>query len=279
MGLLDELKEKAEQLKAEEQAQQDAREAMEATYQSVLRPVMLEAYQFFKDLTENLNVVKPNTCAVYPLDPAQPAGTLLQQSGYRLEYNDPKQPRQIDILCQCTLPAPLEFELIGRHAVERHTALLDGYKFFYHRKDKRNHKHEVVSASFILEGPMRPHIRVLADPHENCVHVLLRNIEDEPLRRYRFNPEQFDQQLLERLARVMLREERALVQVAVSESVRQQLQARLQQDALLKTQRLEQAQAEAVAAEERIKGSIADRARRVVTASRDRLRKFKGSSD
>ena len=279
MGLLDELREQAEKIKAEELAQQEAQRALESYYQLYLKPTMLEAYGYLSELVNHLNVVKPEIYAAYPLNPLQPEGTRLLQSDYRFEYDDPKQPRQIDILCQCALDSPLEFELNGQQAVEQHTALLDRYKFFYHRTDRRDARHEVVGARFTLEGPMRAQIRILADPDGRCIHVLLRNIETEPLRRYRFSPEQLDHHRLERLGSVLLREKRALVQVEVSPAVRQQLRDRLEEEARIKAETLEQIRAEDGRGGGKARRRVTDRARRFVSAGKDKLRSFKKPPD
>ena len=275
MGLLDELKHKAEKIRAEEQAQQDAQRDLENYYQASLKPVMLEAYRYLSELVNHLQVVRPDVLAEYPLNPLQPEGTRLQQSDYRFEYDDPRQPRQLDILCQCALESPLEFDVNGREAAERHTALLDSYRFFYHRKDRRDERQTVVGARFILEGPMRVQVRILADPDNRCIHVLLRNLESEPMRRYRFNPEQLDHHRLERLGRVLLREERALVQVEVSPAVRQQLRARLDEEARLKAETLEKFRAEDRLAGRSTGRGVTDRARRIVSAGKDRLRSLR----
>ncbi len=279
MSLLDELREKAEQIKAEELAQQESQRALENYYQTSLKPAMLEAYRYLSELVNHLHVVRPEIHATYPLNPLQPEGTRLLQSDYRFEYDDPKQPRQLDILCQCALDSLVEFELNGQKAAEQHTALLDRYKFFYHRYERRDARHEVVGARFTLEGPMRVQIRILADPDDRCIHVLLRNIETEPVRRYRFSPEQLDHHRLERLGRVLLREEPALVQVEVSPAVRQQLRARLEEDARIKAEALEQIHAEDRSAGADARKGVTDRARRLVTAGKARFRSLRKPSE
>ena len=155
--------------------------------------------------------------------------------------------------------------------MDRQSALLDSYRFFYHRKDRRNERLEVVAATFILEGPLRSHLRIVADPDDRAVHVMLRNLEATPTRSYRFEPGQLDPAMLERMARLMLRQERTLVQVEVSESVRRQLQARLAEEATARAAEIEQARREDDEAGEDSGAGIKGRVRRVLATGRDGL--------
>lgn len=105
--------------------------------------------------------------------------------------------------------------------------MLDSYKFTHHCKNQLDQRHTVTSATFILEGPMKVHIRILAHPADRCVYIALQNIEELPFQRYKFSPEKVDAGLLDRLARVLVRKESKLVEVKISDDVRDELRRKL----------------------------------------------------
>ena len=115
---------------------------------------------------------------------------------------------------------------------------------------------------------MNVQIGILAHAADRCVYIDLQNIEDQPLKRYKFVPEKVDDELLERLARLLVREESQLVEVKLSEDVRDELRRQLE----LEKRRNEEELAEALAyreaerlAEEHAK--LINRAKRAVVGA------------
>ena len=230
MGLLDELQSEADRIRDREVSRGRELEDREAYYQQQLRPVMQLAREYCHRLVENLAIVQPDLRPSYPLNPLAPLGSggiELRQVDYQFHYDDGRNPRQLDIHCQCTLEQAVEFHVPTVDAAQRYGELLDKRRFPFQRRDHRDNRHNVRSTTFILEGPMPVHIRLLAQAADRCVQVLLLNLEEQPLKRYQFAPQQLDNALLERLARVLVRRETQLVQTEVSEDFRAQLQARI----------------------------------------------------
>ena len=93
---------------------------------------------------------------------------------------------------------------------------------------------------------MKVHARISADAVDRCVYIDLQNIEDQPFKRYKFLPEKIDDDLLERLARLLIREESKLVEIKLSDDVRDELRRKL----ALEKRRNEEALAEADQADE-----------------------------
>lgn len=227
MSLLGDLQEQVRTIRAQEAAQDAQREAQAAFYQQQLRPVMQRAYAYFAEIVEHLNVVTPDISARYPLNPQQESGVELRQAQYKFRADNRETPHQIDIFCRCALHKPGEFYLSSPRAIEQHAELLDSYNFAYHRKNRLDRHHQIRGATFVLEGPMMVHIRIAASPAEHCVQVSLRNLEDQPLKRYRFAPEAVTDDLFERIARVLLRQSPRLVEQSVDPGVRNQLQRQI----------------------------------------------------
>lgn len=228
MGLLDDLQVRADKIKFEQQQRRNDIELQQDFYEAELKPVMLLAYEYFARLIENLKLVKPRINPGYPLNPTQKSEVTLNQTDYEFFFDHGESPHQLDIRCVCTLDPPVEFYLPSKTAVLNLSELLDDHKFFYHRRDRRGRTHDICGATFTLEGPMPVHIRLEAAPADRCVYVHLLNLESQPYKRYKFSADKVDGALLERLAKLLVREESKLVEVEVSEGMRSELRRRLE---------------------------------------------------
>ena len=69
MGLLDDLKNQAETLRAKEQQGEAGSGDKSQFYDKEIHPRMKEIYGFLKEMTENLNFIKPETIVQYPIYP------------------------------------------------------------------------------------------------------------------------------------------------------------------------------------------------------------------
>jgi hypothetical protein len=189
---------------------------------------MVQAYGYLSEIVDNLNIVAPDIHPSYPLNPLLRQGVALNQTDYRFSFDNRKSPRQIDILCTCTLDQPQEFHVATEEAVVKHADLLRSYKFHHHQRNRLDKLHNIRGATFILEGPMKVHMRVFAHAADKCIYIDLRNLEDQPYKRYKLSPDKVDDELLERLARLLIREESTLVEVKVCDNVRDELRRRLE---------------------------------------------------
>jgi hypothetical protein len=263
MGLLDDLKTEVVKKQQQESEHNTELTTQDEFYQQQLQSVMLRARDYLSEVVENLNAVAPEIYREYPLDPSLPDGIKLRQADYVFREDDSLNPRQLDLTCTCTLEKGHQFIAPTKEAVSRCAEMLESYKFPHHCRNKLDERHAVASATFILEGPMKVHIRLLAHPEDRCIYIFLQNIEDLPLKRYKFLPEKVDAELLDRLARVLVRKESKLVEVKLSDDVRDELRRKLELEKRGQEEELARAhayrEAEKLAEEE---AKLANRARR-----------------
>jgi hypothetical protein len=268
MGLLDDLKTEVKKIKNEELQQDAELEAQEEFYNTHLRPVMLRANSYFAEIVDNLNTVAPEIYPAYQLDPLQQREITLNQGSYLYRADHVENPRRIDMSCNCTLVDAQEFYVRSKDAVDKYAALLDSYKFPYHSKNELDTRHEVINATFILEGPMKVLVRIQADAVDRCVYIDLQNIEDLPFKRYKFLPDKVDDELLDRLARLLVRKESKLVEVKLSDDVRDEFRRQLEQEKRRNEEELAEAhayrEAERLAEEE---AKLINRAKRAVAGA------------
>ncbi|MEZ5570879.1 MAG: hypothetical protein R3E64_02555 [Halioglobus sp.] len=266
MSLLNDLQEEVKKIRAREMAQDAKREAQAKYYQQQLRPVMQRAYAYFAEIVDNLNIIAPEIKVRYPLNPQLENGISLKQSQYKFRSDNRDNPQQIDIFCRCTLEKPHEFYLSSPKAIQQHVELLNSYNFAYHRKNRLNRHHEIRGATFILEGPMMVHIRIAANAADSSVHVGFRCLEQQPVKRYRFAPEDVTDELLERIAKVLMRQLTTLVdKKKVDPRLRHQLRSQIEQERFETEQDIAQAYADRQAAiQEQRTASMIHRTRHTV---------------
>jgi hypothetical protein len=230
MGLLNDLQSQVDKIKDEEARKNADLREQEAYYDEHLKPVMIRAHDYFSEIVENLNIVLPEIYPVYSLNPMDRNGVTLKQDNYLFNADNARHPRQIDVLTICNLEKSVEFYVPTKEGASIHSDLLQSYQFPHHRKNKLDKLHEICGATFLLEGPMRAHIKISANPAEKCIYILLRNLENQPVKSYKFSPERVDESLLERLARMLIREESLLVEVKVCDKVREDLKRKVEQE-------------------------------------------------
>ena len=95
------------------------------------------------------------------------------------------------------------------------------------------------------------HIRIAASPADKRIHIGLRNIGGKPVKRYKFLPESVDSQLLERLAKLLVREVSQLTEVKVYGNFRDKLRHQME----LEKRQNENEQAQAYAHQESVRQS------------------------
>ena len=254
MGLLDDLQSEVKKRKADDIKQNAELQAQEDFYHAQLKPVMLQAYDYFSEVVESLQIVAPDIRPGYPFDPLQKQGISFHQSDYEFDFDSAKNPRQINIYCTCTLERPLEFHVPTKESVLKYTELLEAYGLPFHCKNHLDKLYNIRGGTFLLEGPINVHMQIIAHPADKCVYINLRNLEDQPAKRYKFSPELIGYEFLERLARLLLREESKLVEVQVCDNVRDNLRRQVEADKRQNEEDLAQAyehiEAERLAGEE-----------------------------
>jgi hypothetical protein len=243
MSLLDDLQSQVAEKKANELALLEEQQAQEEFYALKLRPAMIQAREYFDEVVTNLKVIGPDIQCKYPLDPESMAGITFRQSDYEFFYDEASNPRLLDISCICRLKRAAEFYVPTKEKVEKYAELLNSYGLSFHQKNRLDDHYNIRGATFFLDEVLPAKISIQSHPADRCVYVYLQNFEKEPLKRYSFNPEQLTIELLEKIARILLREETELVKVTVSDHFREQLQQQVRSERLKKEQEVAQGSA------------------------------------
>ncbi len=208
MGLLDDLRNQADNQRENEAADADRQAKLEAYYKETMQPRMVKAFQYFTEFVKHLNYIKLETFVEYPLLP-KGVPQRLQQQNYKVVIDSSKALKEIKFTMECVLDSPVEFEVFGKDAVLLQVDKIKSYAF-RHECKTRTVNQEINMAKFILEGPLPLAVNINADVSESKIRLELRNFNEPGYAKYVLTAEEFNDEFLDRLAKFVIRQERTL---------------------------------------------------------------------
>jgi len=267
MGLLDELKQQAQQQAPETGASQAQPLGADEFYAGHVKARMLAAYKFLDEFVNQLNQLKLVTRADYPFKPDGKAVTL-QQQDYKVFSDSVPEPRSINLSFNCCLVNPASFEIHGRGQVLSHSELLDRFQFKYEKIEQKDARQMVSVARFKLAGPLQVKFSLQFDDKRHVIKLLASNFAGPGTSQYHLQPDKLDEAFLDHLGKYILRKEVSLFKEQVSADVKAMLRKKLQEEQQQRDSEL-QAVEEARRAEEALRrqNSATGQLKRTVSAS------------
>ncbi len=274
MGLLEDLKKQADDMRSAE-AKETARQAeQEAYYQVELRPAMQRALTYLDELIKHINFVQPERVVHYPFTPDKQELLPLKQSTYKLVIDSSASPRQVNIRVAAEFSEQPVFHISERKAVLFYAEYLDKYGLQYHRQDAIDRQHQMESATFTLEGPLQLAVRLQVDAEQQCIVVFLKNFGKPGVQRHQYRPEQINDELLDRLGRLLLHDVDSLViPTELSDEVRQRIRDQLIEDKRREQALQQQVEADALREQEAVEAAKLNN--RLKQTLRDKTQLFK----
>jgi len=252
MGILDELKQQAEQQQgADTGASQAPPMGAEEFYAGHVKARMLTAFKFLDEFVNQLNQLKLVTRADYPFKPDGKA-VVLQQQDYKVFSDSIPEPRSINLSFICALVNPSSFEINGRGQVLSHSELLDRFQFKYEKAEQKDARQMVSAARFKLVGPLQIKFTLQFDDKRHVIKLLVTNFTGPGTSQYHLQPDKLDEAFLDHLGKYILRKETSLFKEQVSADVKAMLRKKLQEEQLQRDSEL-QAVEEARRAEEALR--------------------------
>ena len=232
MGLLDELKQEAQDLKAREDEGQDSTQAdanadVERS-RRMLAAKMKALYKYFKEFNEHLNVVSPDVSGDYLLEGL---GTLtnLQQGDYKLATDDPKSIQKFTFHWSCSRQGRHEFKITNPIIAEKHRETLWNLNLRFNKRDLQNGTGSV----FVVEAFVPVSFEFEADAAKNVITLKLKNLGTLGVVNHAYSPDKVNAELMDELAKcVLLRPNRfdELNSEKISDTLRQRLRENVEKE-------------------------------------------------
>ena len=244
MGLLDDLKHKAEKKKAGEQAEKEKWQRLERHYQDEIHPRMVALYNYLNQMVQHINYLESDIIANFPLGVAS-APQPLRQRDYKLNVDSANKTRNITLLFRCHLDEKLKIEIDGKEKVLAYTELLDSYNIKYHRRDNKGEDYEIIASRFVVEGPINISVSFIGDVEQSAVNLLIKNFEKPGISKQLLRAPQLDEAFMDRLGKYLLRESDDYLSLSISEGIREELRERVSRENAAREEELREMEAQA----------------------------------
>ena len=198
----------------------------ERTYREEILPALRRAGEYFGAVVGDLETIGHSIVTDFPLGPANSPGVAFRQSGYRLYIDDSRNTREVAVTCNCELSSPLTRRIGVQKDADDYERRLRGMGLSYHRLREHNLSHgQSESSRFSVEGEMHSGFRMRIAPDGKRIALETRNLVDRPTVTHVVDPENLDDELLDTLGRLLLRERRFLFKSEMSVEHRERLSA------------------------------------------------------
>ena len=204
MGLLDDLKQQAESRKQEEQTNQAQRTQNLQAVNATLR----EAFHYFTELSNSLNVLKPEVARSFYLEGTTKLDNLMQ-CNYRVRDRR-KIVDQRDYFEEVTLrfswagSQPIKIEKQSPMSIQRLRDALGGYGLRFECREIKNDRGLVESAVFTIEPEVIASAMLTGNWDTGNIRLSLKNIDLLGTIDYQYDPTEVDYPLFEELAKLLL---------------------------------------------------------------------------
>ncbi len=205
MSLLDELKQQAETLRLEQQASQEGRSQNLLLAHAKLK----DAMHYWVELFNSLNVIKPPIPRSYYLDSGNNRFDNLMQCDYnvngrRLTRDHRDYIAAIALSFRCIADQKLTIEKQSDRLVQQMREYLWRNNIKFDVKEIRNERSFVERGVFTVPCEVPVAITISADLENSHIKIITANLETLGEYEYRYDYDEFGNELLEELAKVIL---------------------------------------------------------------------------
>ena len=205
MGYLENLKQEAQTVKAEQEHQRTSQQATQA-HLDELRPSLRQIYGYLKDLVEQLNVVRPDLLLNYDIEGLGQL-TGLRQDNYAVSADDANNLTSVTLTFSC-----------GQDDGQRRTLQTADRDAFLRQRDylwKHNLQFDYKvtatgQATFLLQPKITVRIEFLLEPEARKIRCTVRNLDRLGQDSYLIEPTAIDASGLDAIAALVLRKSRTL---------------------------------------------------------------------
>lgn len=240
MGILDDLKNQSDVLKAGEEQEKLRQANLLKFYQENLHPKMLQLYTFLNELIEHLNYIKTETPVTYPVTP-DGSMQVFNQADYKVTIDSATEVKEINLRFYCALKEPLIFEFENTERIERFTEVLHSYRLEFDRTDKKDNNYQLISAKFKVVGPIAVNIILQGDIDNSSIHLLLNNFEKPGLTKHTFKERHITETFIDDFGKFIIRQNPGFLKLDIADDNKEVIRQNIQEDLKQRQKELEEA--------------------------------------
>lgn len=231
MSILDELRQKADQKKAEQLQQESTRQNLESVYQSTLLPKMQYFYDSLNETVKHLNFLE-EPIPVNNYSSRYPQFGELSQQNYKINTDgysglaDYDRLMQINVSFVCEAEGGFTYSLESKRQIEAEIAFLHARRLAFTWKNQSTVA-GVESAGFTIQRKVPVSFKIEIDYPLSKLKVTINNHENLEFFSKSFSPEQIDDDLLDAIISYLMRRDNRLIRLDISDSHKTAIQNNL----------------------------------------------------
>ncbi len=228
MSILDKLRDERDDLDRRKAADARREAQLRAAYEKQIRPALHDAYHYFKEFFEHLDVLNKETGVAVEMDDFGPVRSLRPGRHFvRVDKSD-----QIgQVICGRKVTGKdLSMRLKGRVSFEAMEARLENCGFRFERRVFHDENGEVSGGSFLVPMNFVQAVTFSADVPSSSVDVTVAHFRRFGVNRRRFRPEQVIEALFDDIGAYLLGETEALFRTELAPEARDKLQRAVQEE-------------------------------------------------
>lgn len=227
MGILDDIKKEAERLRHLQEAEDELKTAQERSALVALRDRMVRIHRYLFELVDQLDVVGWEVSASYSVPGV--GEVEFTQGNYRIYIDNVNDPKRISLRFDCSVSDSQHYPVKPRAIADEFRKFLRSEQVPFTELPIRNGA-EVEGATF--ECRLRVLVSLLFETQESdfTVQVSTHNFEGLADERLQFHYQKIDDDWLDKLGHYVLRKDRRLSALDISDDVRLQIRQRLEED-------------------------------------------------
>jgi hypothetical protein len=233
MGVLEQLRDQVNRKQDDALDQQTIEQELAARYKKSILPKMQSIFVFMKEMVEHLTYLEQ---AVFIDDYSSryPQFGRLIQTGYRINsdgimgYADPDRLMQVNVNFFCQNEGTFTYHLQGRSLIEKEVAFLSAHKVPFEWKYFQG-VGMVQNASFTVTRKVPVRFKFEVDYAASNIKILINNHENFGVYKKSFAPEEVDNDLLDEVARFMLRIDSDFIRLEITSEHKKIIRSKLEE--------------------------------------------------
>jgi len=233
MGVLEQLRGQVHGKQDDELGQQHIEQELAARYKDAILPKMQSIFVFMKEMVEHLTYLE-QSIFIDDYSSKYPQLGRLIQTDYKINtdgiigYVDPGKLMQINVSFFCLSEGAFSYNLQGKSLIEQEVAFLSAHKVPFEWKYFQG-VGAVQNASFIVTRKIPVRFKFEVDYVASNIKILINNHENFGVYKKSFAPEQIDDDLLDEVARFMLRQDSDFIRLEISSEHRNRIRRKLEE--------------------------------------------------
>lgn len=247
MGILDDLREQANQKHQELQEDSLAREKLEHNYQVLILPKMQQLFSYFKELFDYLNIIEEPIVIPHYSKRYTELGELYQKD-YRLSSDKHGGLANFEKLTEITLRFACLSKEAGEfiHYADNNVEAEQEKDFLSSRKIKYHYDRHIGNTkggaiTFHIARKIPIMFKFSVDYERSQILLTMQNHENFELRNQVIDPEQINEPFMDKLARYILRKDNEFLRMDIDETYKEQIRQQLEEQKLRHAEELEAA--------------------------------------